>query len=203
MKKAILLILASLLLLFTGCEALGLTEEEDAIVLTAEEADMTAMVSILGIYLGVSGYEELMDTYSWDAAAMTAATPGLVVTDNGDGSYTYVATDVNIDGMVIMNGSFNVSGDPQTTGVNASYTNFELTNPDNSAEGGTINGNLVYVVSTDTLTIAFEVSGIVSADLTVAVVLNMNGDSGPSLVSATIEGVDYITEFNTALSSIN
>ena len=215
MKKAILLILASLLFLFTGCEALGLTEETDKpLVLTAAEVENTAMVSIMTGFVSMEGYGASLQGVS--ETDMEAEMDGLDVTINADGSVTFSFTnatmtetdeDTNTEfAIVTLNGSFTGSGN-QDTGITITYDDFNLINPEDATESFTVNGTMTMVAADDTtatITCSLVISDVVSADIEVVVVLSMPMDGGdPTLVSATIEGEDYLTEFNEAVSSMN
>lgn len=205
-KKVGLLILAVLVfsLLFTGCP-------EDPVELTAAEVESIAMASLGGGYMstmfleaymaelmsagaGVTIVESLASgidaTVSGTTMTITFTTAGIDVDDPQDG-----VTDMTINGVL----SIATVGETMVF----TYTNLSITGviPGTTEElSATITGTVT--MSATAFSVDVTISGIVDAAVEVVIEMAIVDEEPSGVTSATIDGTDYTTEFNTAFDGM-
>lgn len=200
MKKMLLLLMCIALLLFTSCDDLIPSEEEEDSSLTTEEVGNIATATIMAGYTSV----EMYDGYETDGATATQNSfSGLVITE-GSSLVTFTFTNVGVDfdqnnsPDIYLDGSFVVSSGTIT------YTNYKVTNAENTLENMTVNGSMVMTGSNPTLmtsTLAI-VSPLISDGVDVAAVMSMPDSGDPTFTSATVDGEDHTTDFNNTLTEL-
>lgn len=196
MKKKFLpvFILVVFSLLFTACPA----EEDSDSGYTAEELSGIAGSALGGGYVSAMFYGLVASMGEANVEAMpTSGTLAVVVSgDTTTFTFTQAVVPMGGDGPTLtMNGAFSVT----LSGSDQSYvfTAFSMSDPSSNI-AASISGTMS--ITSTTLTGDMNISGITTSTVNVDVVMVWDSvnNQPSSVTSATIDGVDYLTDFQTA-----
>lgn len=203
-RVCILVLEAVVLLSFLGCPQPG--EEDNSskkITLSEDDVNNVARGSIL------TGMTSIMIPKYYkrtDSATVEAKYPGLDITEGSSGVsfvYTNALVDMNEDSSpdVIINGSYIVSDN----GATITLSNYTIAYVSKPSDTYTISGSYSLSGSNpEIVTSALSVSGsLFSQASTVASIMSLPQDAPPTFTSATINGNDYLSDFNKMVSTIS
>lgn len=191
------------LLSFTGCPQPGGSSTPSDTTLSTDDVNNGARGTIIAGVISVIGYINLLEN---DAAALESQFPGLnIAEDSTTVTFTYNSVQADFDNDssadYVISGKFVVSNN----GTTITFTNFTLANAANTSETHIVNGSISLSGSDTKVVIStFSVSGsLFSSTLTISTTMSMSRGQAPVISAATINGKDYLTEFNSMVSTLS
>lgn len=200
MKKAnlFLLFLLGFVLIFTGCDSNGSELSEEDVSTIALASMGTSLLGMMFIGESDGTYDSTSPNWIGEilSGSFEVSGSGTVVTLSACGfdMDETVGVDFTLNGEI----SYAV---PSQDEITITYTGFSLTGimPGTTDELSMTASGTFSMTSTGA-TVNITITGLTDDPCVVVIVMPQIGESGPTeITSATINGVDYTAEFNTAL----
>lgn len=208
MKKSLIFTIVILLtfsFLFTGCE------EDAATGLTDDDVSKIAMSSMSSGYIPSMLIEEVgLGNGEYGPGEVDGDIGGMIVSGTLtvlDGTYTFDACALDLDtppvgGVdVTLGGAFSVEVVGSTTIITLTALNLTGIMPGTTTVISVIVSG-THTVTSDTWSSSLTLSGITAEPCDIVIEMTMDAGEPEEVTSATINGVDYTAEFNTALAEL-